>query len=141
MSGGITLNKFLNWLEKVMIPISMKISSNSVLQAIKDSFILSIPFTVVGSFSGLIKMQLNYFVNGNFKNILTPIINVFSTIETISIGLIGIVIVMASAYYLSEKLERNTSSKSTSVLVSIIALVAYMATIRQLFWIHNQEML
>ena len=129
MSGGITLNKFLNWLEKVMLPISMKISSNSVLQATKDSFILSIPFTVVGSFSGLIKMQLNFFVNGNLKNILTPIINVFSTIETISIGLIGIVIVMASAYYLSEKLERNTSSKSTSVLVSIIALVAYMATI------------
>lgn len=123
------MNKFLSWLEKVLIPISMKISANKVLQAIKDSFILSIPFTVVGSFSGLIGMQLNYFIKGDLRNAFDPLISTLKTVENVSMGLIGIVIVMASAYYLTEKLEEGKSVRSNSIISSIIALIAYVATV------------
>ncbi len=112
-----------------MMPISMKVSANKVLQAIKDSFILSIPFTVVGSFAGLIGMQLNHFVKGDLRSFFEPLINILKTVETASMGLIGIVIVMSSAYYLTQKLEEGKEVKSNPILVSIIALIAYVATI------------
>ncbi|MGL6108326.1 PTS sugar transporter subunit IIC [Romboutsia sp.] len=122
------MNKFLEILEKFMTPISMKISSNKVLQSVKDAFILSIPFTVVGSFVGLIKMQLEYFTKGAENNLLTSLINVLGTVGDISMALIGVVIVMASAYYLSEKLKTKENNIN-SMIVALLALVAYMATI------------
>lgn len=122
------MNKFLDIMEKFMTPLSMKISSNRVLQSIKDAFILSIPFTVIGSFIGLIKMQLEFFTKGTKTQILTSIINILGTIGDISMALIGIVIVMASAYYLSGRLKsKNTSINSMAV--ALLALVCYVATI------------
>lgn len=123
------MNKFLEVLEKFMTPVSMKISSNKVLQSIKDAFILSIPFTVVGSFVGLIKMQLEYFTKGVENVALTSIINILGTVGDISMALIGIVIVMASAYYLSEKLKTSNTSGINSMTVALLALVSYIATI------------
>ncbi len=122
------MNKLLDFLEKFMTPISMKISSNKLLQSIKDAFILSIPFTVVGSFVGLIKMQLEYFTKGTENQILLAIINILGTVGDISMALIGIIIVMASAYYLSERLK-NDKVHINSIAVALLALVAYAATI------------
>lgn len=122
------MNKLLDFLEKFMTPISMKISSNKVLQSIKDAFILSIPFTVVGSFVGLIKMQLEYFTKGIENNLLTSIINILGTVGDISMALIGIVIVMSSAYFLSERLKSNKVNIN-SIAVALLALVSYVATI------------
>lgn len=122
------MDRFLNSLEKIMAPISMKIASNRVLQAIKDAFILSIPFTVVGSFIGLIKMQLEYFTKGINSAFLTGIINVLGTVGTMSMALIGIVIIMSSAYFLSENIKSKEANVN-SMMVAIVALVAYVATI------------
>ena len=48
-------------LQEPLLKIANKVDNNSVLQAIKNAFISSIPFTVVGSFSNLIKMQIDAF--------------------------------------------------------------------------------
>ncbi|MGL5347594.1 MAG: PTS sugar transporter subunit IIC [Peptostreptococcaceae bacterium] len=123
------MSKFLQNLEKFMTPISMRISSNKVLQSIKDAFILSIPFTVVGSFIGLIKMQLEYFTKGMESAALTSLINVLGTVGDISMALIGVVIVMASAYYLSERLKSSKTCSINSIAVALLALVSYIATV------------
>lgn len=49
-------------LQEPLLKIANKVDNNSVLQAIKNAFISSIPFTVVGSFSNLIKMQIDAFL-------------------------------------------------------------------------------
>ena len=49
--------KFLDMLEKYLSPIAAMVSRNYILMAIKDAFILSMPFTVVGSLTGLVKSQ------------------------------------------------------------------------------------
>lgn len=122
------MNKFLEILEKYLAPLSIKISGNKVLQSIKDAFILSIPFTVVGSFIGLIKMELEHFTAGTQNQLLLSLIKVLGTVGDISMALIGLVIVMASSYFLSERLKAN-NDEINPIAVSLLSLVSYAATI------------
>lgn len=44
------MQKFLNWLEKVLTPLAKVIGENKYLIAIRDGFLLSTPLLIVGSF-------------------------------------------------------------------------------------------
>ncbi|GAA0744663.1 PTS sugar transporter subunit IIC [Clostridium oceanicum] len=125
------MNKFLNFLENHLGKFSMVIADNKVLQSIKDAFILSIPFTVVGSFSNLIKMQLDYLMKKpSFGQIATlkVISNVLGSVGNTAMGLMGIVIVLASAYYLANS-YKATNSKINPIMSALLALVAYFVTV------------
>lgn len=43
------MQKFLNWLEKVLTPMAKAIGENKYLIAIRDGFLLSTPLLIVGS--------------------------------------------------------------------------------------------
>ena len=45
--------------QEPLLKVSAWVERNTILQAIKNAFVRTIPFTVVGSFSNLIKMQLD----------------------------------------------------------------------------------
>lgn len=123
--------KFLNTLEKYLSPIADKVTANTVLQAIKDAFILSMPFTVVGSLTGLVKSQGEYWAgqaNISLDGALGSVIRIFGNVNEVAMGLIGIVIVLSSSYFYGEHLARK-NRKLVPVTTSIIALVAYCATI------------
>ena len=47
----------MSLLEKYLMPFSNKITSNKLLNAIKDACILTSPFTVVGSLAGLVSQR------------------------------------------------------------------------------------
>ena len=42
-------DKISDTLQKYLMPIANKISSNNILQSIKDAFLISLPFTMLGS--------------------------------------------------------------------------------------------
>ncbi len=44
------MQKFLNWLEKVLTPLAKVIGENKYLIAIRDGFLISTPLLIVGSF-------------------------------------------------------------------------------------------
>ncbi len=46
-------------LQEPLLKASMWVQNNTILQAVKNAFVRTIPFTVIGSFSNLIKMQLD----------------------------------------------------------------------------------
>lgn len=123
--------KFLNALEKYLTPIATWAASNSLLQAIKDAFILSMPFTVVGSLSGLVKTQGDYWM-GRYHmadtGVLGSIIHIFGNVNIIAMGLIGIVVVLASSYFYAQNLKRD-NDKIDPIITSIIALVTYFTTV------------
>lgn len=123
--------KFLNALEKYLTPIATWAASNSLLQAIKDAFILSMPFTVVGSLCGLVKTQGDYWM-GRYHiantGLLGSIVHVFGNVNVIAMGLIGIVVVLASSYFYAKNLKR-TNDKIDPIITSIIALVTYFTTV------------
>ena len=123
--------KFLDLLERYLSPIADKVAQNLVLQAIKDAFILSMPFTVVGSLTGLVKSQGEYWAgkgNVSLDGILGSILNIFGNVNEVSMGLVGIIIVLASSFYYAQNLQAD-NNKIVPVTTSIIALVTYFATI------------
>ena len=123
------MNPIFSFLERHLMVLSGALSQNKLLMAIKDAFILGIPFTVVGSFSGLIKMQLQYFA-GDAANagLLKIIVDMLGFINHTSLGLIGIVIVLASSYFYAKSLNRD-NPKLNPFMASIVSLMAYMLTI------------
>jgi len=46
-------------IQEPLLKASMWVQNNTILQAVKNAFVRTIPFTVIGSFSNLIKMQLD----------------------------------------------------------------------------------
>lgn len=42
-------DKISNTLQKYLMPVANVISNNNVLQSIKDAFLISLPFTMLGS--------------------------------------------------------------------------------------------
>jgi PTS system cellobiose-specific IIC component len=44
------MQKFLNWLERVLTPLAKIIGENKYLIAIRDGFLISTPLLIVGSF-------------------------------------------------------------------------------------------
>lgn len=124
-------NKFLEALERYLSPIAGKVASNSLLMAIKDAFILSMPFTVVGSLTGLVKSQGDYWFNEwgvPLEGFLGKILSIFGNINIVAMGLVGIIIVISSSYFYSNHLKEN-NPKVTPVVTSLIALVTYFVTI------------
>lgn len=102
--------KFLDLLEKYLSPIAEKVAQNILLQAIKDAFILSMPFTVVGSLTGLIKSQGEYWFGRagvSLDGVLGSILNIFGNVNEVAMGLVGIVIVLASSFYYAENLKMD----------------------------------
>lgn len=123
----------MSLLEKYLMPFSNKITSNKLLNAIKDACILTSPFTVVGSLAGLVSQQANYWFGQwgiPLDGILKSIINTFTNINTVAMGLTGLVVVIASSYNYATQLKgAKTGDKCVPLVACIVSLIAYIATI------------
>lgn len=60
------MKKFMDLMEKHLMPIAMKMASNRHLNALKDGFVFTMPFLIVGSFILLL-------VNLPFRDVNTPL--------------------------------------------------------------------
>ena len=111
----------MSFLEKYLMPLSDKVTSNKLLNAIKDACILTSPFTVVGSLAGLVSQQANYWFGEwgiPLDGILGSIINAFANINTVAMGMTGLVVVLASSYNYSNQLRANkTGDKCVPLLI------------------------
>ncbi|OOE94805.1 hypothetical protein, partial [Salinivibrio sp. IB643] len=76
-------------IEEPLMKLSQVLTSNKALMSIKDAFIIGIPFTVIGSFSGLIKSQVEYFSSDDPSFIIKLLIDVLSYINMTTLGMIG----------------------------------------------------
>lgn len=123
----------MTFLEKYLMPFSDKITSNKLLNAIKDACILTTPFTVVGSLAGLVSQQATYWFGQwgiPLEGILGSVVHAFSNINTVAMGLIGIVVVLASSYNYATQLRMGKEGdKCVPLVASIVSLIAYIATI------------
>ena len=131
--GGNKMKLIMSLLEKYLMPFSNKITSNKLLNAIKDACILTSPFTVVGSLAGLVSQQANYWFGEwgiPLDGILGSIINAFTNINTVAMGLTGLVVVIASSYNYANQLKGlNKGDKCVPLVACIVSLIAYIATI------------
>ena len=90
----------LESIQEPLLKVSSWVERNTILQAIKNSFVRTIPFTVVGSFSNLIKMQIDALIKAKHLDnvILTNISNLFGYLGTATLGIVALIVVFSSAY-------------------------------------------
>ncbi|HIY91784.1 PTS sugar transporter subunit IIC [Companilactobacillus sp. HBUAS56275] len=119
--------------KKVQEPIlkaSVWVQGNSILQAIKNAFIMTIPFTIVGSFSNVIKMQLDQLIKTQHihSEILTDISNLFGYLNAATLGIIGVIVVLCSSYSYARELKKKYKEVNIFLAV-ILALAAYFVMV------------
>lgn len=123
--------RFLSLLEKYLTPIAAKVASFNLLMAIKDACILSAPFTVVGSLTGLVKSQGEFWCNEwgiPLDGLLGKVLTIFGNVNVVAMGLVGIIIVLAASYYYANYLKED-SKNVIPLTTAIIALVTYLVIV------------
>lgn len=111
-----------------LLKMSSWVEKNTILQAVKNAFIRTIPFTVVGSFSNLIKMQIDALIKAQkIDNIwLTNTSNLFGYLGTATLGIVALIVVLSSAYSYANELKRKPANKNLNpILATLLALAAY----------------
>ncbi|MDT2821037.1 PTS transporter subunit EIIC [Enterococcus devriesei] len=122
-------------MQKVQEPLlkaSAWVEGNTILQAIKNAFVRTIPFTVVGSFSNLIKMQLDALIkNQNIDNvILTNISELFGYLGNATLGIVALIVVFSSAYSYAVELKRKENNERLNpIIATLLAFAAYFVMV------------
>lgn len=122
----------INKLQTPLLKASTWVQNNLILQAIKNAFVRTIPFTVVGSFSNLIKMQLDALIKA--KDIQNAWVintsNLFGYIGTATLGIVGLIVVLSSAYSYAVELKRKDKNKNLNpIIATLLALSAYFVMV------------
>lgn len=117
------MQKFLNWLERVLTPLAKIIGENKYLIAIRDGFLISTPLLIVGSFF----LLLANFPIPNWSNIITPILgsnweSLMSVPASASFDVMTILAVVGIAYSLGRQLDIDAIQSGALALVSFFIL-------------------
>ncbi|WP_282457907.1 PTS sugar transporter subunit IIC [Ligilactobacillus aviarius] len=115
-----------------LLKISGWVDQNKILQAIKNAFIRTIPFTVVGSFANLIKMELDALIKSKHLHnfFLTGISNLFGYLGTATLGIVAIIVVLSSSYSYAVELSRDERySKMKPITATLLALSSYFVMV------------
>lgn len=115
-----------------LLEVSAWVENNTILQAIKNAFVRITPFTVVGSFSNLIQMQLDALIeNRNINNyLLTSISQLFGYIGTATLGIIGLIVVLSAGYSLAAELAKDEkNSNMNTMTATLLSVAAYFIMI------------
>lgn len=111
-----------------LLKVSSWVESNNILQAIKNAFVRTIPFTVIGSFSNLIKMELDALIKAqHWENTLwQQISDLFGFIGTATLGIVALIVVLSSAYSYAHELKKNPKNNQLNpIIATLLALSSY----------------
>ena len=119
-------------LQEPLLKASLWVQNNTILQAVKNAFVRTIPFTVIGSFSNLIKMQLDALIKS--QNLhwgwLTSISNLFGYLGVATLGIVGLIVVISSAYSYAVELKQRDENKSMNIIIAtLLAFSAYFVMV------------
>ncbi|NTP84513.1 PTS sugar transporter subunit IIC [Enterococcus faecium] len=119
-------------LQEPLLKVSAWVDKNTILQAIKNAFVRTIPFTVVGSFSNLIKMQIDALIKSQEieNTFLINISNLFGYLGNATLGIVAIIVVFSSAYsYAIELQKKEKNERLNPIIATLLALSAYFIMI------------
>ena len=122
------MNFNMEKLQEPLLKVSAWVEGNTILQTIKNAFIRIIPFTVVGSFSNLIQMQLNALIEnrGVTNELVVKLSQLFGYLNTATLGIVGLIVVFSSAYSLAMELKKDKKNENMNpVIATILAFSSY----------------
>lgn len=125
------MKKFMEFMELKFVPIATKIASQKHLVAIRDSFIVIMPITMVGSIAVLLNVLFRDLPNNygfpEFANKMQVIININGVVWFASIAILSLVFVIALGYNLSNSYKVNPISGAVVAFASFVAFLPQTA--------------
>ncbi|MBN1470023.1 MAG: PTS cellobiose transporter subunit IIC [Fusobacteriaceae bacterium] len=127
------MKKFMNFMEKYLMPIATKMASNKQLTALKDGFVYTMPFLIIGSFVLLL-------VNLPFRDPATPLyMKWYDTLMTsykanlvqpfyISMGIMSLFVAFGIGYSLSNQYKLN------GITGGFLSLFSFLLCAAKLEW-------
>lgn len=113
------MNKILNFVETKLAPPLNKMASQHHLSAVKNGMIVTVPLTIIGS----IFLLIPNIPIAAIKNFFEPYANMITTVNTVTIGSVGLVGAASVAYYFA--LE-YTDIKIDSLITAFVSVVAFL---------------
>lgn len=113
------MNKILNFVETKLAPPLNKMASQHHLSVVKNGMIVTVPLTIIGSIFLLIP---NIPIEA-IKNFFEPYANMITTVNTVTIGSVGLVGAASVAYYFA--LE-YTDIKIDPLITAFVSVVAFL---------------
>lgn len=119
-------NGFFGKLEGVLSKISSKLSANIYINAIKDGMLAYMPFAFIAS----VYLIIAFFPVKGFTDFVTSIVGEgwqgkLALVNDASLGIGGILVLLAVSRSLAEKLKINSMQVSLTALVSFMILIPY----------------
>ncbi len=103
------MNKFIELVEKHLVPVASKVAGQRHLSSIKDGFLAILPITMAGSFAVLFAVffrDIPTAINGGevtaFTESMQPVLNVLGDISSSTISLMALVFTFGYAYSLAQ---------------------------------------
>lgn len=112
------LNKFIDKLQKIANPIANKLNETKEFVAIRDGMIATTPVTIVGAF-GILMANLP-FLDKAAPDLNNFLVNFFSQLGTITIGMLTVTILIAVSNSYSGQLKIN---KLYGIIVSFLSFL------------------
>lgn len=119
-------NKISDTLQKYLMPIANKISNNNILQSIKDAFLISLPFTMLGSiFLALVNIP---FLGKLIGDDAVSALQAFqSPLQNVCFNLITIIIVFGIGYSLGKRYELKPAFTAVTALICFMVVTPITA--------------
>ena len=136
------MEKIMNKLEKILMPIANKLTSTKWLMAVKDTMITAMPFLIVGS----IFLLLAYLPIPGYEGFVTGIFGdgwqeKITLITGATFGIIALIVLVGTAYFYSRALQVD----SIISIVLSIAVLFILTPVKDgsisLQWLGTQGML
>ena len=115
-----SLEKMMNRLEKIMMPIANKLTSTKWLMAVKDTMVTAMPFLIIGS----IFLLLAYLPIPGYEGFVTGIFGEgwqekITLITGATFGIIALIVLVGTAYFYSRALGVDSV---LSIILSVSVL-------------------
>lgn len=120
------MNKFMNKIEELFLPLANKLASNRYLTAIREGFISILPIMIAGSFFVLINNVFigeNGFTNKLFGRPFTGVTQLGGAIIPATMSIMAILLTFTTAKALSEHYNDDTSIVPSIAVVVLFILM------------------
>ena len=98
------MSKFNEVIEKYLLPIAGKLSASRILTVLRDSFMLSFPLTIVGSFAVVI-MNLPYLDKVIGEGGIATLSGILGILPSATMSIATLFVIMGIGYYLAKSYE------------------------------------
>ncbi|WP_276875822.1 PTS sugar transporter subunit IIC [Anaerococcus hydrogenalis] len=115
-------NKFVNFLERKLLPIVEKMEGQVHLQAVKNSMLALLPVTIIGSFTLVAVNLAQVMPNSFYANFISTYESEIMNLFNFSMGLMGLFTALFVSYFLSRSYDMYTIGDCLNGIVLYLIL-------------------